>query len=82
MGLPKHKDGTPTYLYKDILKFYEKWNKNDLSIPIDFEDEAYTSSDAKEIIIQSGTKKKKRKDKSLVDLVSAVLILQKYLGHI
>jgi RNase H-fold protein (predicted Holliday junction resolvase) len=29
-----------------------------------------------------GTKQKKRRDKALVDQVSAILILQDYLGHI
>jgi RNase H-fold protein (predicted Holliday junction resolvase) len=30
----------------------------------------------------SGAKKKKRQDKALVDKISAVIILQKYLNHI
>lgn len=51
-------------------------------IKVDYQDESYTSIQAKEIILQSGAKKKKRRDKNLVDKISAVLILQKYLGHI
>jgi len=38
--------------------------------------------EAKNIIMMSGAKKKKRRDKELVDRVSAVIILQKYLKHI
>jgi putative Holliday junction resolvase len=42
-------------------------------------DESFTSLRAKEIILQSGLKKKKRRDKTLVDKVSAILILQDYM---
>lgn len=42
-------------------------------------DESFTSLRAKEIILQSGVKKKKRRDKTLVDKVSAILILQDYM---
>jgi len=42
-------------------------------------DEAFTSLRAKEIILKSGVKKKKRRDKTLVDKVSAILILQDYM---
>jgi putative Holliday junction resolvase len=42
-------------------------------------DESFTSLRAKEIILKSGVKKKKRQDKTLVDKISAVLILQDYM---
>ena len=45
-------------------------------------DERFTSSIAKQAILDSGVKKMKRQDKSLVDSVSAVLILQTYLERI
>jgi len=45
-------------------------------------DERYSSMKAKEIILQSGAKKKKRQSKELLDRTSAVVILQEYLGHI
>ena len=45
-------------------------------------DERYSSMRAKEIILQSGVKKKKRQSKELMDRTSAVVILQEYLGHI
>ena len=43
-------------------------------------DERFTSKLATEAIVSSGAKKKKRKDKNLIDKVSASLILQTYLG--
>lgn len=82
IGLPYHKDGTPTVLHKDIAALAKWLNKLYPAIIIDYIDESFTSVDAKEIILSSGTKRKKRRDKSLVDKVSAILILQKYLGHI
>jgi len=81
IGLPKHKDGTYTFLKKDIDIFVVKINKGFPKLEIDFEDERMTSVLAKEIILKSGIKKSKRRDKTLVDKVSAVLILQRYLGH-
>ena len=82
VGLPIHKDGNYTYLKKDIDLFTSNFTKIRPEIEIDFYDESFTSAEAKSIIFQSGIKKKKRQDKSLVDKVSAVLILQKYLQHI
>ncbi len=81
-GKPTHKDGTSTYLQEHIDKFIQKVEKLDPSIEIDFQDERMTSVEAKSIILQSGIRKSKRRDKTLVDKISAVLILQKYLGHL
>ena len=82
IGLPKHKDGTTTYLYHD-LKQLRAWIEKEFSyLEIDWAEEAFSSSEAKSIILQSGIKKQKRRDKGLVDKISAVLILQRYLGHI
>lgn len=82
IGLPRHKDGNFTHL-KAKIDALEKFLKTGFPlIAIDYEDESFTSVKSKEIILQSGVKKSKRKDKSLIDKVSAVLILQKYLGHI
>ena len=80
-GKPLHKDGNPTYLWEEILKKVDNIKKIHPNIAIDFEDESLTSVEAKTILFQSKSKKNRR-DKSLVDKVSAILILQKYLGHI
>lgn len=82
IGRPQHKDGTDTYLVPEIEKFIKIFQKSFPTIPFEFADESFTSIEAKEIILMSGVKKSKRRDKSLVDRVSAVLILQRYLGHI
>ena len=81
-GYPTHKDGTPTYVVDEIRIFVKKFEKLFPTIAIDYQDENYTSVQALEIMIQSGLSKKQRKDKSRLDKISAVLILQRYLRHI
>ena len=82
IGLPQHKDGNYTELKEPIDNLANYLINKFPSLIIDFEDESFTSVRAKEVILQSGAKKKKRKDKKLVDKISAVLILQQYLKHI
>jgi len=81
-GYPTHKDGTPTYVVDEIKTFIKTFEKLYPKIAIDFQDENYTSVQALDIMIQSGLSKKQRKDKSRLDRLSAVLILQRYLKHI
>ena len=81
-GLPKHADMTPTYVAGHIQKFSKRIEKKFPKIRIHFADEDYSSVDAKEVILKSGANKKKRRNKLLVDKISAVIILQRFLGHI
>jgi putative Holliday junction resolvase len=82
VGLPIHKDGNFTYIKSDIDLLVSKIKGKFPDLPIDFGDEQFSSVHAKQIIIDSGVKKEKRKDKALVDKISAVIILQRYLKHI
>ena len=82
VGLPVHRDGSYTYIKQQIDAFCGAFSKKWPRIPVDFGDEQFSSVQAKQIILQSGVKKEKRKDKALVDKVSAVIILQRYLHHI
>ncbi len=81
-GKPTHADGNETFLMDDIRLFIKKLLKKYPNMETDFQDESFTSVEAKHIIRLSGAKKKKRKDKALIDKISAVIILQKYLNHI
>jgi len=82
VGEPMHKDGNPAQIAHLVVGFIRKLKKLFPEIKVDTQDERFTSKDAKQIILQSGIKKKKRRnDKELVDKISAVLILQDYLGH-
>ncbi|MEM0994382.1 MAG: Holliday junction resolvase RuvX [Bacteroidota bacterium] len=82
IGYPTHADGTPTYVVPHIVGFKRKLEKLFPDKTVHFQDERFTSADARAVILQSGAKQKKRRDKSLIDKVSAVLILQDFLGHL
>lgn len=79
IGEPLHKDGNPTQLHASIVELSKKLKKLFPEVEVVLHDEYYSSARAKEIIFQSGAKKKKRRDKGLVDKVAAGLILQDYL---
>ena len=79
VGEPLKEDGTPAQIAHLVVGFVRKLKELYPDIKIASQDERYTSRDAKKIILQSGAKKKKRQDKSLVDKVSAALILQAYM---
>lgn len=51
-------------------------------IPVTWVDERFTSKIAFQTMIDCGLKKKDRKDKNLVDRISATIILQSYLEQI
>ena len=78
LGDPKTKRNHQNELIKDLEKFHNKI-KNKFKIPVHFIDERFTSKIAYRIILDSNIKKMKRRDKSLVDKVSASLILETYL---
>ncbi len=82
VGLPVHKDGNFTGLKTNIDDFVQKFKTKFAHIPVDFADEQFSSVHAKKIILGIGIKKEKRKDKALIDKISAVIILQRYLKHI
>lgn len=79
VGLPMRMHGEVGELEEDIQKFIKKFQKKHPLIPVFREDEMFTSKMASQAIFAAGAKKKKRRDKKLVDKVAAVLILQSYM---
>jgi len=79
VGFPLKMNHQPSENLKNVNVFVEKLNEELPDIPVKYVDERFTSSLAKQAIIDAGLKKKKRQDKALVDEVSAVIILQSYL---
>jgi putative Holliday junction resolvase len=65
-----------------IESFVQQLKEHFPLIPVAFQDEQLSSVRAAAIIRSVETRKMKRRDKTLVDKVSAVLILQEYLGHL
>ena len=81
VGEPKTLDNKPALISKKIKLFTNKLNtlfKN----PIYMIDERFTSKMAINTMVFLKTKKSRRKDKSLVDKISATIILQSYLDRI
>ncbi len=79
VGEPMHMDGNPAQIAPQVNEFIKQLQKRFPTITVHRQDERFTSVDAKRIILLSGAKKKKRRDKALVDKVSAVLILQDFM---
>lgn len=82
IGMPTHADGTETLLATDIKKLKANFEKDLPNIKIHLVDESFSSQQAKSIMYQSGMKKSKRKDKKLIDKMSAVIILRDYLQEL
>jgi len=80
IGEPKQMDGTPSESAEMIEKFILVFAKEFPNIKIERIDERFTSKLASKTLIDSGLKKKKRQDKSLLDEVSATIMLQDYLN--
>ena len=79
IGEPKQMDNSASESEALIVPFIEKLKKVIPNIPIKRVDERFTSKMAFQTMIDSGLKKQQRKNKALVDEISATLILQSYL---
>jgi len=79
LGEPKQMDNTASESEVYIQQFVEKFHKKFPEMKVIREDERFTSKMAFQTMIDSGLSKKARKNKALVDEISATLILQSYL---
>ena len=81
IGDPKNLDGSKTDCTAHVNGFVKRLQKKYPEINLHQIDERFTSKIAKQSILSSGIKKKGRQSKSLVDEVSATIILQNYLDY-
>jgi putative Holliday junction resolvase len=79
VGKPKQMNNEDSQSEEFIVPFLEKLAKKFPNIPIHREDERFTSKMAFQTMIDGGLKKKQRRNKALVDEISATIILQSYL---
>ena len=79
IGKPLKLNNTVHDLEEDIIDFIKSLNKFFPDITIERIDERYTSKISKKIIDQLYSKKKIKMDKSIIDKISASLILESYL---
>ncbi len=79
LGEPLHTDGQPSRIHHLVIGLFRKLKKLFPSVNVKLQDEGFSSVAAREVIRQSGVRRKKRRDKALLDKVSAVMILKDYL---
>lgn len=82
VGEPRQMQDKPSESEVFISKFLAEFRKRYPDIKVERQDERFTSKMAVQSMIEGGLKKKKRRDKALVDEISATLILQAYLERI
>lgn len=82
VGEPKQMNNTPSESEAFIAPFLIRLAKVFPHIPIERQDERFTSKMAVQSMIAGGVKKKKRSDRALIDEISATIILQAYLNRI
>ncbi len=78
LGLPKNMDGTEGFRAEAVRAFGEKL-KERAGLPVVYRDERLTTVSAHTYLSMNDVRGKKRKN--TVDAVSAVLILEDYLGY-
>lgn len=79
VGLPKQMNNTPSENMCRIEPFVNRMRKLLPDIPVEYHDERFTSVLAHKTILASGIGKMARRNKELVDEVSATIILQSYM---
>ncbi|MFC4094373.1 Holliday junction resolvase RuvX [Euzebyella saccharophila] len=82
IGEPKQMDNSPSQSEVYIQEFILSLKSVFPNIPIERQDERFTSKLAVKSMVAGGLKKKQRKNKALVDQISATIILQDYLNKI
>lgn len=81
VGEPKQMNNTPSESEVLIQGFLKQLVQNFPNIPVHRQDERFTSKMAFQTMLDSGLKKKQRRNKALVDEISATIILQAYLNR-
>ncbi|MBR3884204.1 MAG: Holliday junction resolvase RuvX [Bacteroidaceae bacterium] len=78
VGFPKQMNNTPSENMARIEPFVNRLRKL-VTIPVEFYDERFTSVLAHKAMLESGIGKMARRNKELVDEISATIILQSYM---
>ena len=81
IGYPMNLDGRPSEAKAHVDAFLPKLKAAFPGIPVELEDERFTSVLAHRAMIDGGMKASRRRDKTEVDRISAATILQSYLDR-
>lgn len=82
VGDARRMDNTPSVSAQYIEPFVEQLRKRFPHTAIERVDERFTSKLAFRSMIDSGLRKKQRRNKALIDAVSATIILQSYMDRL
>ena len=82
VGEPRNLNNTRVGISDEIDRFILRFVQEFPAIPVKRIDERFTSKIAQQTRLAAGKNKKARRDKSIVDRISAVIILQSYLENI
>ena len=80
VGMPYAPDGGKGAKGAEVETFVEELRKR-VPVVIDTWDESFSSVDAHRTFVETGMKRKKRRQKPRVDEMAARLMLQEYLNH-
>lgn len=75
VGVPRHHDGRITPIIETIERFVTELRIH-TSLPVFEADEAFSTKEARSIMVATGVKKKKRQTKGVKDQVAAAVILR------
>ena len=79
VGMPHQMDGSPSETFAHIGPLVERLRRAYPTLSVELFDERFTSKLALRAMIDGGVPKMKRREKGLVDRVSATIILQGYM---
>ncbi len=82
VGKPTRMDGSPSESFAWIEPFVMRLRREFPSVEVTYWDERFTSVLAHRAMIDGGVKKMARRDKAMVDRISATIILQGYMESI
>jgi putative Holliday junction resolvase len=82
VGYPRNMDNSPSEAVRYIDPFLKQLQQAFPDVAISLENERFTSKIAFQTMIDAGIKKMDRRNKATVDKVSAVIILQSFMGRI
>ena len=79
VGYPVQMNNRPSESMEYLKPFLKKFARVFPDLNVELVDERFTSKMARQAMIEGGMKKKQRRNKAMVDKISAVIILQTYL---
>ncbi len=80
LGFPTRTDGSDTHATQAVRNLHEELKKTYPELIIHLWDERFTSRIASQTLLDSGASRKKRRQKGLIDQISATIILQDFMN--